>query len=612
MDLPPLCFHASLEEQWDEEEEPEEIETVLKVVPPAYHKYLDVFSKVKAEKLPPHRACVHHIELEGHLPPVGVIFSLSKNESETLLAYISANVEKGFISPSSSSTGAPVPFVKKKDGGLHLCVAYFKLIGVTRKNRFPVPPMNQLLTVFIGATIFSKIDLRGAYNLVRIKEGDEHLTAFRTKYGSYEYLFMLFGLTNAAASFQNLVNDIFADFLDIFVVVYLDDIMVFSSSQEEQVKHVASVLQRLTDKNFFSKASKCVFHASSVEYLGYVVSSEGLKMDSSKVQKILNWPQPKNIKALQSFLRFANFYRCSIKNYFKKISALTSLFKEDSLFIFNEEALSQFQILKEAFTTVPIQSHFNPSLPNILETDASDYALGSVLSQVNYSGKHPIAFNSRELLSDELNYEIHDKELLGIVWPLKRWRAFLLSLFDSFEVLKDHSSLQYSMSSKVLTHHQAHWAEFLSEFHFSIIYLPGRLATLPDAFSCRANVYPERGVSFIRKNPQNLHQVLKKNEIKESRFFSIKVEVFSDLVDQIQKEVCQDKDHNEILKQLERGKSVSDYTLEPQAKLLLFKDRVVIPSNHELQLDILQKHHDSLLAGHPGQEKTPKPIKRDF
>ncbi|MBW0486734.1 hypothetical protein O181_026449, partial [Austropuccinia psidii MF-1] len=255
MDLPPLSFHASLEEQWDEEEEPEEIETVLKVVPPAYYQYLNSFSKVKEEKLSPHRACDHHIELEGLLPPIGVIYSLSNQELETLQAYISENVEKGFIRPSSSSTGAPVLFVKKKDGGLHLCVDYRKLNAVTRKNKYPVAPMNQLLTVFNSSTIFSKIELRGAYNLLIIKEGDEHLTAFRTKYGSYEYLVMPFGLTNAPASFQNLVNDIFSDFFDVFVVVYLDDIMVFSSSEEEHVKHVASVLQRLRDNNLFSKAS---------------------------------------------------------------------------------------------------------------------------------------------------------------------------------------------------------------------------------------------------------------------------------------------------------------------------------------------------------------------
>ncbi|MBW0559584.1 hypothetical protein O181_099299 [Austropuccinia psidii MF-1] len=406
---------------------------------------------------------------------------------------------------------------------------------------------------------------------------------------------MQFGLTNAPASFQNLVSDIFADFLDVFVVVYLDDIMVFSSSEEEHVKHVASVLQRLRDNNLFAKASKCVFHASSVEYLGYVVSSDGLKMDSLKTQQILNWPQPKNIKALQSFLGFANFYCRFIKHYSKKITSLTSLLKKDCPFIFNEEALSQFQSLKEDFTTAPILSHFNPSLPTVVETDASDYALGAILSQVNDSGKHPIAFDSCKLLPAELNYEIHDKELLGIVWALKRWRAFLLSLSNSFEVLTDHSSLQYFMSSKVLTHCQARWAEFLSEFHFTITYRPGRLATLTDALSRQDDVYPERGVDFIRKNAQNLHQVIKQ-----------------DGIDKIQKEVWQDKDYKEILKQLARGESISDYSLEPQAKLLLFKDRVVIPSNEELQLNILQKRHDKPLAGHPGQEKTLKVIKRDF
>ncbi|MBW0550254.1 hypothetical protein O181_089969 [Austropuccinia psidii MF-1] len=391
---------------WDDEEEPEEIETVLKVVPPVYHQYLDVFSKVKAEKLPPPCACDQHIKLEGLLPAIDVIYSLSNQESETLWAYISKNVQKYFIRPSFSSTGPPVLFVKKKDGGLCLCVDYCKLNALTRKNRYPGFPIKQLLTIFNGSTIFSKIDLCGAYNLLIIKEGDEHLTAFQTKYGSYEYLVMPFGLTNAPVSFQNLVNDIFADLLDVFVVVYLNDIMVSSSSAEEHVKYVASVLQRLRDNSVFAKASKCVFHASSVEYMGYVVSSDGINMDSSKIH--------------------------------------------------------QFQLLKEAFTTASIVSHFNPSLPTIIETDASDYALGAVLSQVNDSGKHPIAFDSCKLFPAELNYEIHDKELLGIVWALKGWREFLLSLSNSFEVSTDYSSLQYFMSFKVLTRRQARWTEFLS------------------------------------------------------------------------------------------------------------------------------------------------------
>ncbi|MBW0553535.1 hypothetical protein O181_093250 [Austropuccinia psidii MF-1] len=206
-------------------------------------------------------------------------------------------------------------------------------------------------------------------------------------------------------------------------------------------------------------------------------------------------------------------------------------------------------MLKEAFTTSPILSHLNYSQPTIVENDASDYALGSVLSQVNDSGKHPIAFDIHKLFPAELNNEIHDKELLGKVWALKCWRAFLLSLSNPFEILRDHSYPQYFMSSKVLTCCQAHWAEFPSEFHFSITYFAGRLATLPDVLSYLDNVYPERGVGFISKNPHDHHQVLKKNKIQKPRFFSIKVEVVSDLVDQIQNMVWKDKEYKEILKQ---------------------------------------------------------------
>ncbi|MBW0465588.1 hypothetical protein O181_005303 [Austropuccinia psidii MF-1] len=218
MDLSPLSFHASLEEEWDDEEDPEEIEMVLKIVPLDYHHYLDLFPKVKAEILPLHHVCNNHIELEGVIPPVGVIHSLSKKESEKLWAYISDNLEKGFIRPSSSSTGAPVLFVKKKDCGLHLCVYYHKLNSFTRKNRYPVPPMSQLPTVFNVSTILSKKSFYGAYNILRIKEGDEHLTAFRARHGIYEYLVIPFGLTNAPPSFHNLLNHIFAYFLEIFFV----------------------------------------------------------------------------------------------------------------------------------------------------------------------------------------------------------------------------------------------------------------------------------------------------------------------------------------------------------------------------------------------------------
>ncbi|MBW0492731.1 hypothetical protein O181_032446 [Austropuccinia psidii MF-1] len=209
--------------------------------------------------------------------------------------------------------------------------------------------MNQLLTFFDGSSIFAKLDLCGSYNLLRIKEGDEHLTCFRMKNGSYEYLVMLFGLTNAPASFQNLVDDILYDLLHFYAVVYLDETRFFSKSEEAHFTHASTILSRVRASQLFAKASKFLFRVCSVEYLGYVVSSEGLKMDQAKVLPILNWPPPRNLKAFQSFLGFANLYFCFIKNYSKETSSLTSFLKKDSHFPLNEEALRQFHQLERGF-----------------------------------------------------------------------------------------------------------------------------------------------------------------------------------------------------------------------------------------------------------------------
>ncbi|MBW0493675.1 hypothetical protein O181_033390 [Austropuccinia psidii MF-1] len=248
----------------------------------------------------------------------------------------------------------------------------------------------------------------------------------------------------------------------------------------------------------------------------------------------------------------------------------------------------------------PVSSRNIPFSPSMRKLSVSD------------SGKHPIAFNSRKPIPAELNYEIHDKELLGIVWALKCWRAFLLSLSSPFEVLTNHSSLQYFMSSKVLTHCQARWAEFLSEFHLSITYHPGGLATLPDALSFRDDVYPERGENFISKNPMNFQQLIKQDGVQPSRYFAVKAESFSNLIELIQKKLWKDSQYRNILQELGKGKSVQDYSLDSSSQLLLFKDLVVTPKDPTVQLSILQKNHDSPLAGHPGQENTLKLVKLDF
>ncbi|MBW0551658.1 hypothetical protein O181_091373 [Austropuccinia psidii MF-1] len=412
--------------------------------------------------------------------------------------------------------------------------------------------MNQLLNVFNVSSIFSKIDLRGAYSPLRIKEGDEHLTCFRAKYGSFEYLVMPFGLTNAPASFQNIFNDIFQDLRDVYVVVYLDDIMVFSKSEEEHVIHVSTFLSRLRANNLFSNASK---------------------------------PQDVPSKSPADSQLATS----------KKTSRLFNL----SLASPTSTAVSS-RIIQSKSVHSPVSSRKIPDSPSIRKLSVSD------------SGKHPIAFDSRNHIPAELSYEIHDKELLVIVWALKRWRAFLLSLSSPFGVLTDHSSLQYFMSSKVLTQLQARWDEFLSEFHFSITYCPGCLATLPDALSHWEDVYPERGEDFISKNPMNSQQLIKQDEVQPSRYFSVKVESFSNLIDSIQKALWQDSQYITILQELGKVNSIQDYSLDSSLQLLLFKDQMVVPNDPTIQLSICQKCHDSPLAGHPGQEKALKLVKRDF
>ncbi|MBW0498696.1 hypothetical protein O181_038411 [Austropuccinia psidii MF-1] len=217
------------------------------------------------------------------------------------------------------------------------------------------------------------------------------------------------------------------------------------------------------------------------------------------------WDEEEEPEEIETVMKVVPpFYHLYSDNYSKKISSLTSYLKKDSHFPLNEEALRHFNQLKEAFTTAPVLPHFHPSLPTIVETDASYYALGSVLNQVSDSGKHPIPLDSCKLLPEDLNHDTHDKELLGSIWALKCWSAFLLSLSSSFEVLTNHSSLQYLISSKILTHHQPCWAEFLSEFHFSITYCPGGLATLPDALSRQDDIYPARGGRFHQPESNEL------------------------------------------------------------------------------------------------------------
>ena len=421
----------------------------LSGVPPEYHEFADVFSKTKADILPEHRPYDLKITLEeGATPPLGPIYSLSKIELDTLRDYIEENLRSGFIRPLNSPCGAPVLFIKKKDGSLRLCVDYRGLNKITRKDRYPLPLVLDLLDALRKARIYTKIDLRHAYNLVRIAPGDEWKTAFRTRYGSFEWLVMPFGLSNAPAAFQRFVNEVFADLLDVCVVVYLDDILIYSDNPDEHRAHVREVLRRLRKHHLYARTDKCEFHAESVEYLGYILSREGLTMAESKIKAILDWPEPRKVRDIQSFLGFANFYRRFIHNYSEIVLPLTRLTRKGVPWDFDQKCRDSFNALKSAFTSAPVLHHWVPDHQITVETDASDYAIAGILSITSDSGElHPVAYHSRTLSGAELNYDTHDKELLAIFEAFKTWRHYLEGSATPIDVVTDHKNLEYFSTS---------------------------------------------------------------------------------------------------------------------------------------------------------------------
>ncbi|SPC64280.1 related to pol protein [Ustilago sp. UG-2017b] len=484
-------------------------------IPKPYQHLRDVFDEVEADKLPHHTEHDLHLELvEGSKPPQGPLYLKGPKEMSELRKYLEENLEKGFIRPSKSPARSPVLFVPKKDGGLRLCVDYRGLNEITVKNRAPLPLIEEQLFLLMKARIYTKLDLRAAYNLIRIAKGDEWKTAFGTQLGLYEYLVMPFGLANAPAHFQSFINDIFRDIIGVYVVVYLDDFLIFSDTEEAHVKHVTEVLTRLRSNRLFAKLSKCEFHTKTVEFLGYIIKPTGIEMDPEKVCTIKEWPMPESIHDIQRFLGFANFYRRFIAHFARIAKPLTALVKPTERFKrfeLPEEAQQAFHKLIQAFTSAGVLQHFDYHLPTRLETDASDFAIAGVLKQEHEGRWHPVAFYSRKMSSAERNYEIHDKELLAVVACLTQWRHMLAGLPSQLVILTDHEALKYFKSQRCITGRQARWAVLLADFDFILQYRPGDKGGEPDALTRRADMQPAG-----EEQGHNVRQLLPPRVFKET------------------------------------------------------------------------------------------------
>ena len=281
---------------------------------------------------------------------------------------------------------------------------------------------------------------------------DEWKTVFQTHYGSFKWLVMPFGLTNGPAAFQQFMNDIFGDLLDQCIVVYLDDILIYSDNPKQHMKHVWEVLWQLRKHSLYAQAKKCESHHNSVEFLGYIMSYKGLTMANDKICAILDWPEPWKVKDSQSFLGFANFYRRFIHNYLEITVPLTRLTQKGLTWDFNEDCHTAFKTLKEAFMRAPVLAHWKPDQGMVVETDTSDYVLAAILSAYDMEGAlHPIAFHSCTFTGLELNYDVHDKELSAIFEAFKRWRHYLEGSAEPIDVITDHKNLEYFSTTKLLT-----------------------------------------------------------------------------------------------------------------------------------------------------------------
>ncbi len=368
--------------------------------------------------------------------------------------YIKESLAAGIIRASTSPAGAGFFFVGKKDEGLRPCIDYRALNKITVRNRYPLPLMASAFELLQGASIFSKLDLRNAYHLVRIQQGDEWKKAFNTPTGHYEYLVMPFGLTNTPAVFQALINDVLRDMLNKFVFVYLDDILIFSRSFEEHEGHVSAVLQRLLNNHLYVKPEKCEFHVTHAQFLGFIITPGHVEMDPKKVEAVLKWPTPTTVKEVQRFIGFANFYRRFIKNFSSVAAPLTALTKGGVTKIcWSSEAEGASRDLKRRFTSGPILSVPDPERPFVVEVDASDVGVGAILSQRGEDCRmHPCAFMSRCLSEAERNYHVGDRELLAVKLALEEWRHWLEGTQHPFQVLTDHKNLEYLQQAKCRHH----------------------------------------------------------------------------------------------------------------------------------------------------------------
>ncbi|GBG84683.1 hypothetical protein CBR_g39058 [Chara braunii] len=545
--------------------------------------YRDVFEGPHG--VVPDRPIRHEIILEdGVVPLRGCIYRMSEEELSVLRAQLDDLLEKGWIRPSSSSYGAPILFVRKKNKDLRLCIDYRKLNVQTIRNAGPLPHIDDLLKRLGGAKFFSKLDLKLGYHQLEIRKEDRYKTAFKTRYGHFEWLVMPFGLTNAPATFQAAMIMEFRHMLDRFVLIYLDDILVYSRSLEEHVEHLRTVLERLRQE---ANCDKCEFARRELEYLGHYVTPQGIRPLADKIEALRVWLEPTNTTDIRSFMGLAGYYQRFITGYSRIVAPMMRLQSPKVPFVFDDDARRSFQALNSAMLMGPVLSIYDPTLPTRVTTDASGYGIGAVLEQHDGNDWHPVEYFSHKVSPINSLDDARKKELLAFVMALKRWRHFLLG-HRRFTWVMDNNPLTYYKTQDTVSSTIGRWMYFIDQFDFTPKHLPGLSNRAADALSRKPDLCAMTHHAFAFDEELQRHFI--RGYESDPDFATLYAQLFSD------------------------HPPASHYHIADGYLLLHSrgKDLLCVARDCRLRTRLLGEYHDSRLAGHLGVNRTIARLRKRF